>query len=75
MELKLSDSFLEGSDGDIKVKVRMLDVNVGCKWLLLETCKLRGEYFWSIGKSEEIILQIWRRIRIRNYTVRNVLTA
>ena len=39
MILKLSDSFPEGSDADIEVKVRMLNVNVGRNRLLLEACK------------------------------------
>ena len=46
MILKLSDSFPEGSDADIEVKVRMLNVNVGRNQLLLEACKPLGEYSW-----------------------------
>ncbi len=50
MILKLSDSFPEGSDADIEVKVRMLNVNVGRNQLLLEACKPLGEYSWLVDE-------------------------
>ena len=50
MILKLSDSFPEGSDADIEVKVRMLNVNVGRNRLLLEACKPLGEYSWLVDE-------------------------
>ena len=46
--LKLSDSFPEGSDFDIEVKVRMLNVNYGRNRKLLEECKPLGEYAWIV---------------------------
>ena len=50
MILKLSDSFPEGSDADIEVKVRMLNVNVGHNRLLLDACKPLGEYSWLVDE-------------------------
>ena len=50
MILKLSDSFPEGSDADIEVKVRMLNVNVGRNTLLLDACKSLGEYSWLVDE-------------------------
>ena len=50
MILKLSDSFPEGSDADIEVKVRMLNVNVGRNRLLLEACRPLGEYSWLVDE-------------------------
>ena len=50
MILKLSDSFPEGSDADIEVKVRMLNVNVGRNTLLLDACKPLGEYSWLVDE-------------------------
>ena len=46
--LKLSDSFPEGADFDIEVKVRMLNVNYGRNRKLLEACKPLGEYAWIV---------------------------
>ena len=46
--LKLSDSFPKGSDFDIEVKVRMLNVNYGRNRKLLEECKPLGEYAWIV---------------------------
>ena len=46
--LKLSDSFPEGADFDIEVKVRMLNVNYGRNRKLLEACKPLGEYTWIV---------------------------
>ena len=46
--LKLSDSFPEGADFDIEVKVRMLNVNYGRNCKLLEACRPLGEYAWIV---------------------------
>lgn len=51
--LKLSDSFPEGADFDIEVKVRMLNVNYGRNRKLLEACKPLGGYAW-------IVYPLWR---------------
>ena len=56
--LRLSDSFPEGADFDIEVKVRMLNVNYGRNRKLLEACKPLGEYSWIVrevrkNKSQE----------------------
>ena len=48
MILKLSDSFPEGSDADIEVKVRMLNVNIGRNGMLLEACRPLGEFCYQI---------------------------
>ena len=50
MILKLSDSFPEGSDADIEVKVRMLNVNIGRNGMLLEACRPLGEYSWLVDE-------------------------
>ena len=44
MILMLSDSFPEGSDADIEVKVRMLNVNIGRNGMLLEAFRPLREY-------------------------------
>ena len=46
--LRLSDSFPKGTDADIEVKVRMLNVNVGRNKAILEACKPLGEYSWLV---------------------------
>ena len=50
MILMLSDSFPEGSDADIEVKVRMLNVNIGRNGMLLEACRPLGEYSWLVDE-------------------------
>ncbi len=60
MILKLSDSFPEGSDADIEVKVRMLNVNVGRNRLLLEACKPLGEYSWLVSFVIKSFLELHR---------------
>ena len=45
---KLSDSFPKGSNPDIEVRVRMLNVNIGRNRELLEACKPLGEYSWLV---------------------------
>jgi Xaa-Pro aminopeptidase len=56
--LRLSDSFPAGSDPDIAVRVRMLNVNFGRNRKLMEDCKPLAEYAWLVSrvrkaKSEE----------------------
>ena len=48
--LLLSDSFPKGSDADIEVKVRMLNVNYGRNQKLLATCRPLGEYSWLVAE-------------------------
>ena len=46
--LELRDSFAEGSDPDIDVKVRMLNVNYGGNEGLLRECRPLNEYSWLV---------------------------
>ena len=46
--LNLSDSFPAGTDADIEVRVRMLNVNVGRNKAILDKCKPLGEYAWLV---------------------------
>ncbi|MBQ9564615.1 MAG: hypothetical protein IJU98_03405 [Synergistaceae bacterium] len=46
--LRLSDSFPEGAEPDIEVRVRMLNVNYSRNRKLLEDCKPLGEYAWLV---------------------------
>jgi hypothetical protein len=48
--LKLSDSFPEGSDPDIEVRVRMINVNYGKNPRLMEACKPLAEYSWLVAE-------------------------
>ena len=48
--LKLSDSFLSGSEGDIEVSVRMLNINYGRNKKLLDACKPLKEYSWFVDE-------------------------
>jgi len=50
MTLKLSDSFPENSDPDIEVRVRMLNINYGRNFKLLEACKPLKEYSWLVAE-------------------------
>ena len=50
MILNLSDSFPAGSDPDIEVRVRMLNVNYGKNKKLLEDCKPLAEYAWLVNE-------------------------
>ena len=52
--LKLSDSFPKGADSDIEVTVRMLNVNYGKNQILLENCKVLGEYAWLVAEIRKI---------------------
>ena len=49
--LKLSDAF--GGEGDIEVKVKMLNVNYGKNRALLETCQPLREYAWLVDRIRE----------------------
>ena len=49
--LKLSDAF--GGEGDIEVKVKMLNVNYGKNRALLETCQPLREYAWLVDRVRE----------------------
>ena len=46
--LKLSDAF--GGEGDIEVKVTMLNINYGKNQTLMETCRPLGEYAWLVDR-------------------------
>ena len=46
--LKLSDAF--NGDGDIEVKVTMLNINYGKNKKLMEACKPLNEYAWLVDK-------------------------
>ena len=48
--LRLSDSFPAGAKSDIKVTVRMLNINAGRNKELLEQCKPLGEYSWLVNE-------------------------
>ena len=48
--LRLSESFPDGANADIEVKVRMLNVNVGRNKGLLDACKPLGEYSWLVDE-------------------------
>ena len=49
--LKLSDAF--GGEGDIEVKVKMLNVNYGKNRALLETCQPLREYAWLVDRVRD----------------------
>ena len=57
-ELRLSDAF-GGTDGDIEVRVRMLNVNYGHSCDLMKSCSLLREYAWFI----ETVRQNQKRIK------------
>ena len=48
--LELKDSFPEGSDPDIYVRVRMININYGQNKELLIVCRPLREYSWLIGE-------------------------
>ena len=50
VQLNLSSAFPEGSDPDIAVKVRMLNINFGRNMELLNACRPLWEYSWLIDK-------------------------
>ena len=49
--LKLSDAF--GGEGDIEVKVTMLNINYGKNPALMETCRPLGEYAWLVERVRQ----------------------
>lgn len=51
--LKLSESFPEGADADIQVKVCMLNVNAGRNKEILNSCKPLEEYAWLVDQIRE----------------------
>jgi len=55
--LKLSDAF--GSEGDIEVKVKMLNINYGKNRALMEACQPLREYAWLVDKvrQHQFVLQ------------------
>ena len=46
--LKLSDAF--GGEGDIEVRVTMLNINYGKNKDLMDTCRPLGEYAWLVDR-------------------------
>lgn len=50
MTLKLSDSFPKGYDPDIEVRVRMININYGRNFKLLDACKPLKEYSWLVAE-------------------------
>ena len=46
--LRLSDSFPEGADADIEVRVRMININYGRSEDILEICEPLKEYAWLV---------------------------
>ena len=58
-ELRLSDAF--GGDGDIEVKVTMININYGKNKALMEACEPLKEYAWlvdAIRRHEKIFQDI-----------------
>ena len=51
LEMKLSEAF--GGEGDIEVKVHMLNINYGKNRALLEACHPLREYAWLVDKVRE----------------------
>ena len=51
--LRLSDSFPEGAEPDIDVRVRMININHGRNRGLLEACEPLREYSWLINEIRE----------------------
>ena len=51
--LRLSDSFPEGADADIEVRVRMINVNRGRSAALLDACQSLREYAWLVAEIRE----------------------
>lgn len=48
--LRLSDSFPEGADADVEVRVRMVNINYGRSPKLLGACRPLQEYSWLIAE-------------------------
>ena len=51
--LKLSDSFPKGTDPDIEVRVRMININAGRSPKIMQACKPLSEYAWLIERIRE----------------------
>ena len=56
--LRLSDALPEGSDPDIEVKVRMININYGQNEELFKKCKPLAEYSWFVHEVREGIEEI-----------------
>ena len=50
VELRLSSSFPKGSDPDIEVKVKMLNINYGRNMDLLNACEPLRDYSWIVER-------------------------
>ena len=48
--LRLSDAFPAGSESDIEVRVRMLNVNYGHNQALMAACRPLSEYAWLVNE-------------------------
>lgn len=51
--LRLSDSFPDGAEPDIEVRVRMVNINYGKNAELLEACKPLGDYSLFVAKIRD----------------------
>ena len=52
--LRLSDSFPEGAEADVEVRVRMVNVNHGRSAALLAACRPLREYAWLVNRIQTI---------------------
>ena len=52
--LKLSDAYPDGIEGDIEVKVRMLNINFGHSKKLFDACQPLREYTWLVEKIRDL---------------------
>ena len=52
--LRLRDSFPEGADPDIEVKVRMININYGKNQALLQACRPLMEYSWLVAEIRKL---------------------
>ncbi|MBQ4514309.1 MAG: hypothetical protein II969_15045 [Anaerolineaceae bacterium] len=50
IELRLSSAFPEGSDPDIEIKVKMLNINYGRNMDLLNACEPLRDYSWLVDR-------------------------
>lgn len=51
--LRLSDAFPAGSDADVEVRVRAININRGHSRKLLDTCGPLSEYAWLVAEVRE----------------------
>ena len=49
-ELRLSDSFADGAEADIEVRVRLVNVNPGMGEALKRACRPLAEYSWTVER-------------------------